>query len=139
VLFATHHHDLTALADDLAEAFNLHFRTRHADGEVVFKHTVERGSAAASYGVEVAAAAGVPEEVVRGARSLLAEDRLTARTGGHASSTTATDAVAGDRARTNGHRELPTSVRRRLSEMDVATMTPLEALNTLAELQRELE
>ena len=139
VLFATHHHDLTALADDLAEAFNLHFRTRHADGEVVFEHAVERGSAAASYGVEVAAEAGVPEEVVRRARSLLAENRPTDRTDGHASSTTATDAVAGDHARTNGHRELPASVRQRLSEMDVATMTPLEALNALAELQRELE
>jgi DNA mismatch repair protein MutS len=138
VLFATHHHDLTGLADELGEAVNLHFRTRHEDGEIVFEHAVERGSASASYGVEVAATAGIPEDVVRRARSLLDEDRLTDGPDGHTSYST--DTVAGDRqVRTNGHGDVPADVRKRLSEVDVATMTPLEALNALADLKRELE
>jgi DNA mismatch repair protein MutS len=73
-LFATHHHELTELADELPRARNLHFSARQVDGEVVFDHEVAEGAATASYGVEVAREAGVPDEVVERARALLDED-----------------------------------------------------------------
>jgi len=139
VLFATHHHELTAVAADLPAGFNLHFRTAHEDGDVVFEHAVERGAAAASYGVEVAATAGIPDAVVGRARSLLENDSQE-RTDGD---TTGVDpggpATADQQALANGHGDVPVEIRERLLEMDVATMTPLEALNTLADLQRRLE
>ena len=131
-LFATHHHDLTGVAADLPGVFNLHFRTSHEGGEVVFEHAVERGAAAASYGVEVASTAGVPDSVVDRARVLLDEESPPdERTNGHDDATVQIDSdSAGD---------LPASVRETLADLDVATMTPLEALNTLAELERALD
>jgi DNA mismatch repair protein MutS len=134
-LFATHHHDLTSAADDLAGVFNLHFRTHHEDGDVVFEHVVERGAAAASYGVEVASTAGIPDSVVGRARELLGDDPAMpdGRTNGHDN-----DAVRANGAETPSE-DLPASARERLAEADVATMTPLEALNTLAELKRSLD
>jgi len=137
VLFATHHHDLTAVAADLGDAFNLHFRTGHDDGDILFEHAVERGSAAASYGVEVAATAGIPDAVVGRARELLSDQRAP---GDGPTGTTRGIGHGGDRElRANGHGEMPADIRERLLSVDVATMTPLEALNTLAELQRDLE
>jgi DNA mismatch repair protein MutS len=119
-LFATHHHDLTAAADDMPGVANRHFGTSNEDGEVVFDHELAAGPAAASYGVEVAAMAGVPDAVVEAARR-----RLSA-TGG---SEPATDGRGG----TDG------DIARELRSLDVATMTPLEALNTLAELADRAE
>jgi DNA mismatch repair protein MutS len=48
-------------------------------------------------------------------------------------------ATADQQALANGHGDVPVEIRERLLEMDVATMTPLEALNALADLQRRLE
>ena len=132
-LFATHHHELTSVADELDGVFNLSFRTHHDDG-VVFEHAVERGAASASYGVEVAATAGVPDDVVDRARELLAGGDDA--TNGHREDETVDAAVADATTATD---ELPESVRERIESADVATMTPLEALNTLATLKEEIE
>ena len=117
-LFATHHHDLTAVAAELDHAVRLRFRTRQED-EIVFEHAVEPGAATASYGVEVAAIAGVDDTVVDRARSLLAAE--TARADGRGDPASA--AV----------------LRQRLASVDIASMTPLEAMNTLAELKQQLD
>ncbi|TQR22571.1 hypothetical protein C9J85_14795 [Haloferax sp. wsp5] len=79
-LFATHHHDLTAVAAALSGATNRHFETSREDGDVRFDHELAPGPAAASYGVEVASMAGVPDSVVERSRDLLA-DAETADTG----------------------------------------------------------
>jgi DNA mismatch repair protein MutS len=139
VLFATHHHDLTTVAADLQEAFNLHFQTRHEDGEIDFEHAVERGSAAASYGVDVAATAGIPEGVVDRARQLIPAREHAGDGSGDASRLDGASRADDGRARANGDDGISAEVRQRLRSADVATMTPLEALNTLAELQRELQ
>jgi len=59
-LFATHHHELTADAERLADAVNLHFGATRTDEGVTFQHEVREGAATASYGVEVARTAGSP-------------------------------------------------------------------------------
>ncbi|MEF8783140.1 MAG: DNA mismatch repair protein MutS [Haloarculaceae archaeon] len=142
-LFATHHHDLTGVASNLDCACNLHFRTHHEGGEVTFDHAIEHGTASASYGVEVAATAGIPDAVVSRALSLLSGGDRSDDHSRTVSSAGAgvTPAGAAEAPRTDGHgREtVPESVRERIRGIDVATMTPLEALNTLADLQRELE
>jgi DNA mismatch repair protein MutS len=63
-LFATHHHELTETAESLPGAFNLHFTAEQRGERVDFDHEVRSGPAAASYGVEVAREAGIPEAVV---------------------------------------------------------------------------
>jgi DNA mismatch repair protein MutS len=141
-LFATHHHDLTAVVADLDRAYNLAFQTYHDDEGVVFEHTVERGTADASYGVEVAATAGVAESVVARARELLAAGPAS-RPHGHTDGIVA--GADGGQMTPTAHRDSGVTdstadeVRDRLREIDVGSTTPLEALNTLAELKDTLD
>ncbi|MFB6222498.1 MAG: DNA mismatch repair protein MutS [Haloarcula sp.] len=175
-LFATHHHDLTAVAAALPGATNRHFETSREGGDVRFDHELAPGPAAASYGVEVASMAGVPESVVARSRDLLTEseaaatnadaaraaggseaetadpdtDATTTETVGRTENGTAaasdgeatSDGHTQDAHRTNGaavEEELPASVAQQLASLDVATMTPIEAMNALADLQDRLE
>jgi len=73
-LFATHYHELTALADHLPRVANVHVAVDERDGEVTFLRTVRHGPTNRSYGVHVADLAGVPEPVVGRADEVL--DRL---------------------------------------------------------------
>jgi len=127
-LFATHHHELTEVAAELEDALRLRFRTRRGEEGIVFEHAVEEGAATASYGVEVAAIAGVEDAVVDRARALL--DREKTRADGRGDPA---HAGAGD------DRDRPAAVRRTLADVEIASMTPLEALNTLAELKQTVE
>lgn len=81
-LFATHYHELTALAARLPRLINLTMRVTDFEGEVIFLHEVAPGAADRSYGIQVAKRAGLPAKVVARARGLLAEleaeDRRTA-------------------------------------------------------------
>src|SRR5205814_3926205 len=72
-LFATHYHELTALARTLPRVANRSVAVREEAGEVVFLHRIVDGGADRSYGVHVAALAGLPRAVVARARELLAE------------------------------------------------------------------
>lgn len=70
-LFATHYHELTALADRLERAGNATVSVKEHAGEVIFLHEVRRGAADRSYGVQVARLAGLPAAVVERARVVL--------------------------------------------------------------------
>ena len=70
-VFATHYHDLTALADELPRVRNRHLDATRTDGDVTFRHRVREGAASSSYGVRVAEMAGVPAPVVARARELV--------------------------------------------------------------------
>ncbi|WP_135827855.1 DNA mismatch repair protein MutS [Halorussus halobius] len=152
-LFATHHHELTAVAEDLPEAVNLHFAADETGGDVTFDHEVRRGAATASYGVQVAREAGVPDSVVERARELLASEAGEAAAAASPASdasgrpaSAASEPVSGSADPETGE-SAPRAVAdgpedelaARLREVDVATMTPLEAMNELAELKREVE
>ncbi len=75
-LFATHYHELTALAEYLDGVANVHVTADETDGEVTFLRTVEGGATDRSYGIHVAGLAGVPAPVVERSRGVL--DRLRA-------------------------------------------------------------
>jgi DNA mismatch repair protein MutS len=72
-LFATHYHELTALAQKLPRLFNATVRVKEWQGDVVFLHEVLPGSADRSYGIQVAKLAGLPAAVVARAKSVLAK------------------------------------------------------------------
>jgi DNA mismatch repair protein MutS len=72
-LFATHFHELTALAARLKRLINATVRVKEFHGEVVFLHEVTRGVADRSYGIQVAQLAGLPASVIDRARVVLAE------------------------------------------------------------------
>ena len=70
-IFATHFHEMTALAEKLPRLANVTMRVKEWNGEVVFLHEVGKGAADRSYGVQVAKLAGLPESVVERARAVL--------------------------------------------------------------------
>ncbi|SIQ82834.1 DNA mismatch repair protein MutS [Haladaptatus litoreus] len=132
-LFATHHHDLTAVADELPNAVNLHFGATEHDDEVVFEHDISPGATMASYGIEVAQVAGVPDSVIRRSKKLLkasgdcdgseAEKMDVRETSENPMST---DTVSAD-------------VLAELKRTNVADTTPLEALQLLDRLKGQLD
>ncbi|QLH82884.1 DNA mismatch repair protein MutS [Halosimplex pelagicum] len=144
-LFATHHHELTAIADELSGVFNLHFETEREDGDVAFEHEVAPGAAAASYGIEVAKLAGVPAEVVDRSRELLDESdpgasgEPGADANGHDPGENVRVSSTADERASGGDGGPTSDLERRLAALDVATMTPLEAMNALAELKESLD
>jgi DNA mismatch repair protein MutS len=72
-LFATHFHELTALAARLPRLHNATVRVKEWQGEVVFLHEVVAGAADRSYGIQVAKLAGLPPAVIEKAKRVLAE------------------------------------------------------------------
>ena len=70
-LFATHYFELTGLSDELSHCANVHLDASEHDGQLVFMHSVKEGPADRSYGLQVAALAGVPREVVNKASKYL--------------------------------------------------------------------
>jgi DNA mismatch repair protein MutS len=73
VLFATHYHELTALADRLPRVRNFHVAVREWNDEIIFLHTVRPGGTDRSYGIQVARLAGLPAAVVARAKAILGE------------------------------------------------------------------
>ena len=72
-LFATHYFELTRLAHEYAELANVHLGAVEHNDRIIFMHAVEEGPANQSYGIQVAALAGIPSTVVRAARKQLRE------------------------------------------------------------------
>jgi len=131
VLFATHYHELTALADRLARVRNFHVAVKEWNDEIIFLHKVGPGGTDRSYGIQVARLAGLPKAVIARAREILAE--LSQNPGAH---------VPGQPEPTAQLGLFPPTadpVLKELGALDVASLTPLEALNLLAEWQRRLK
>jgi DNA mismatch repair protein MutS len=133
-LFATHYHELTLLADRLTKLKNVRVTVKENAGGIVFLHTVEAGAASKSYGIEVARLAGLPQPVIARAREVL---KLHER----AETQQVREAVAERAPQMQLTMFTPLSQRivDRLAAAEVDTLTPLEALNLLAELKRELK
>jgi DNA mismatch repair protein MutS len=72
-LFATHYHELTALAERRPRLRNLSVAVSERDGEIVFLRRVVPGGASKSYGIDVARLAGLPRPVIARARQILAQ------------------------------------------------------------------
>ena len=135
-LFATHYHELTLLSEALSRMKNVRVTVREAGGNIVFLHTVEAGAANKSYGIEVARLAGLPAHVIERAREVL-------RVHERAETQQVREAVpkgAPDKSALQMTMFTPLSQRivDRIEATDVDGLTPREALQLIAELQREL-
>ena len=133
-LFATHYHELTLLADRLARLKNVRVTVKENSGGITFLHTVEPGAASKSYGIEVARLAGLPAPVIVRAREVLKVHE-------RAESQQVREAAPAPAQSVQMTMFTPLSQRivDRVEQIDVDEMTPREALNLLAELQRELK
>ncbi len=135
-MFATHYHELMQLPERLQHARNYNVAVRETGETVVFLHRLEPGGTDRSYGIHVAQLAGLPDGVVRRAREILGtlegEHRMV-------------PGPPPDALRDPGQLALfadppaPDPMVEELRLMDVNALTPLEALNRLAELKRRAE
>jgi DNA mismatch repair protein MutS len=136
-LFATHYFELTELGEQLSGVKNYHVSVKETGSGIVFLRKVEPGTADRSYGIEVAKLAGLPEEVVRRAREVLAEHENTeAQLSAHLASG---DSTAARTAQLTIFTPLSQPVLERLREVNLDRLTPLEALNLLSELKKQVE
>ncbi len=130
-LFATHYHELAGLASEHEQVENFSVAVRRYKGEVIFLYRVVEGPTSGSYGIEVARLAGVPDEVIEKARSIL--DRFESGAGSAALAETPQLSLFSAARATE--REPPGDpLAERLATLDVETLSPLEALNLLAAL-----
>jgi DNA mismatch repair protein MutS len=136
-LFATHYFELTELAERLSGVKNYHVSVKETTGGIVFLRKVEPGAADRSYGIEVAKLAGLPNEVIERAREVLAEHESAEQR--------VTEQLASDELRPRPPAQLtiftPLSqpVLEKLREVDLNRLTPLEALNLLAEMKKQVD
>ncbi|PWL50193.1 MAG: DNA mismatch repair protein MutS [Clostridiales bacterium] len=130
-LFATHYHELTTLENQVSGVRNYQITAKKRGDEILFLRKIIPGGADDSYGIEVGQLAGLPKQVIRRAKDILAE----LEAGG------AVSAPAASRKKSVGQNEaslqdsLDADKKKefmlRLSDLQVETMTPLEALNVL--------
>ena len=137
-LFATHYHELTELADLLPTVKNVHVSVKETPSEIIFLRKVEPGSADKSYGIEVARLAGLPRSVIERAREVLKRHEQSE----HELSETLTPG-AGPSANGNGSQTvmftaLDRDVIDKLKTANLDELKPIDALNLLAELKKQV-
>ncbi len=128
-LFATHYHELTQLADLLPRVRNYNVAVAEEKDRVVFLRRIVEGGADRSYGIHVAQLAGLPKPVIRRAEEILQELEQEAR-------------APGSTPRTIEVRQLPlfgvdNALVQEIKSLDVSSMSPLEAISKLYELQEK--
>ena len=134
-LFATHYHELTDMEELFPGIVNYNIATKKRGDSLIFLRKILRGGTDDSYGIEVAKLAGVPREVVKRAREILSEIESGARQSAPVKPQkerepdlfTAIAATKSD------------DVAEKLRKTDLNTLTPIEAMNLLFELKKELD
>lgn len=128
-LFATHYHELTELENTLAGVKNYKITVRELNGAVVFLRKIVRGGANRSFGIEVAALAGVPKEITARAKSILkALEKADVARGKLKPSFEEEEEV----------KQL-TEVEQILMDTDINTLSPMQALLLLSDLKEKIK
>ncbi|MGE5327444.1 MAG: MutS-related protein, partial [Deltaproteobacteria bacterium] len=137
-LFATHYHELTELADLLPGVRNYHVSVKESGANIVFLRKVEPGSADKSYGIEVARLAGLPMNVIERAREILSRHEQSERSlSARLESQSESDSP--QPVQLTIFTPLNADVVQALSNADLDNLKPIEALNLLAELKKQIK
>ena len=136
VLFATHYHELTALAERLPRVHNFHVAVREWNDEIIFLHKVRPGGTDRSYGIQVARLAGLPPAVIARAKAILGE---LERERSLLQSAVAPEPAATGPAQLGLFPPTHDPLLRELAALDLGAVTPLQALNLLADWQQRLK
>ncbi len=130
-LFATHYHELTELEEELEGVKNYRIAVKKRGDDITFLRKIVRGGADDSYGIEVAALAGVPKEVINGAKKILKKIENDEIVVEHKEKT---DEPINQIGFGDG---IANAIADELKTMDVTTFTPIEAMNKLFELSQK--
>ena len=134
-LFATHYHELTELAEQLPGVRNLHVSVKEAGDQVIFLRKVEPGRADRSYGIEVARLAGLPVSVIERAREILALHERSE----HAVTEELAPRGAAGPMQIQLFEPVNYQIAERIRNLKVDELRPIEALQLLNDLQKELK
>ena len=128
-LFSTHYHELTDLENTLDKLVNMHVSAEEKEGKITFLHKVKKGSIDKSYGINVAKLANLPKEVTDRAEEILKiyEQKESKR-----------DIVIQTTLPLNFENN-ETYVEKKLKETNVLEITPIEAMNLLYELKKNID
>jgi len=129
-LFATHYHELTELAGQLEGVRNLHVSVKEAGDQILFLRRVEPGAADRSYGIEVARLAALPMSVIERARQILTH---------HESAVTEELSPPSAPLQIQLFEPVNHQLAARIRDLNLDNLRPIEALQLLAELQKELK
>jgi DNA mismatch repair protein MutS len=154
-LFSTHYHELTVLEDSLKGLENIHVGAVEENGEVVFLHKMMPGPADKSYGIHVAKLAGLPEELLERAATILEklEQQDTVVLDYQPTYATAAPKITEEKTKqtniveeSDGQLSLfgernpnEADVIDAINQLNLLAMTPLDAINTLSQLQQKLK
>jgi DNA mismatch repair protein MutS len=139
-MFATHYHELTALEKRHKKVKNMHVEVKEHGNRIYFLHSLKEGATSKSYGIQVAALAGVPDEVIENARSILRE--IEEKNRGKKTAIPSA-AIESSDYKVVVQKTLPLSVdncdpiREKLLGLNINNTTPLEALNILDKLCKQ--
>ena len=145
VLFATHYRELTALQETLRNIRCKTLKVQEWEGEVIFYHKIIDGIADKSYGIHVASIAGVPKSVIKRARELL--KKFETQEEGKSRNNIKTPLIDSlfdnldedEKTREEAEENKETKeIEKRLSEIDINSITPIQAMNILSELKELL-
>ncbi len=133
-LFATHYHNLNELASHLSGVKNYRVAVKEEPDRIIWLHRIMPGGTDRSYGIQVARLAGLPDSLIARAQEILKELEEREQGSGNASAPrpAATQQLTLFEA-------APPEVVAKLLKMDISTMTPVEALTALWQLQKEAE
>ena len=134
-LFATHYHELTELESEIDGAKNYNIAVKKRGDDITVLRRIVRGGADGSYGIEVAKLAGVPNAVVNRAKSILKE--LEEK--GVVTVVRTVEAPKEDEFQLSFGSNAGNEIVEKLKNVDVNTLTPIEALQMLYELKKEAE
>ncbi len=129
-MFATHYHELKVLEERLEGVRNFSIAVKKRGKDIIFLRKIISGGASDSYGIEVAGLAGVPDEVTERAKEVLS----SLESGQIKANAPQTEYVAGKKC----VREFPNELAERIKNLDISTLTPIEAINELYNLQLKL-
>lgn len=132
-LFATHYHELTALPEKLKNVTNVHVHAIEHKDNIKFMHTVNKGAASKSYGVQVAKLAGVPEKVLNSARQQLQSLENGSK---QTQQQSQLDLLIPTVLPHNSNNELSAKVSDKLEKVDPDALTPKQALDWIYEIKR---
>lgn len=134
-LFATHYHELTSMEDEFSGIVNYNIAAKKRGDDIIFLRKIIRGSTDDSYGIEVAKLAGLPKEVIKRAKEILATVERTSRT----LTTSNTDISNELESLITFEDVTEKSVIEDIKKIDINSMTPVEAMNLLFELNNRLK
>ena len=144
-MFATHYHELTPLSTTLTHLVNVHVATLERNGDVTFLHKIAEGPADKSYGIHVAKIAGLPEDLLQRAGSILtnlesgaAQLHLTAETEEKTQVKTEAAEPVAEQLSLFADDSSNQEVIEALKKVDLMNLTPMQAMNVIYELKNML-